>query len=107
MAKSEKKSKWKRKFRALKRVRNNVKETIVLQRVTANINELVEPIGADKIPENGKFIIFLNGVGFIKIYLSLFFNIKSIKMWRLKRRARSESTTRGPNWTSTTTIRRG
>ena len=57
MAKSERKSKWKRKFRALKRTRNLVKENIVLNRITEDINTLVEPIGADKPVEPGKLSI--------------------------------------------------
>jgi hypothetical protein len=56
MAKSERKSKWKRKFRALKRVRNNEREKAVLKKVTASLDTLVDPIGVPKENQGMSFL---------------------------------------------------
>jgi hypothetical protein len=58
MAKSERKSKWKKKFRAIKRIRMSEREKVTLKRITANIDTLVDPIGADVPKENPGMLIF-------------------------------------------------
>lgn len=56
MAKSERKSKWKRKFRAIKREKNKKKELVMLNSVIEKRNESVSEIMSTEAPSKLIFI---------------------------------------------------
>lgn len=113
MAKSERRSKWKRKFRAIKREKNSVKELESLKKVLKNDRITIENLmrESQKPDAKGKYFFQVEKKTlesddyYFKITL---FYLKKRKQWKLKKTvAMLKSTTQRPCWTKMVNIQCG